>query len=253
MHRVIQRLTQQFIQSSRNKSNKRLASCTITLLLLLASPAWAGYTPPSQPSAPRGGNTTTTGRRGGCQGNESDALTVLAPASHVGQTASTHPTFAWFVPDTASIPIEFHLFSDSGKIIYKTQLQSSPGMMSLALPETEPALQVGQGYRWQVTLLCNPNRPSSAIVSRAEIKVVPLPASLGTSLKSVTDPTAQADLLAEAGLWYDAFATVAAQRNASLQTARQALLTSLAEVEATHGQNSRSAQLRQIAAAIGVR
>lgn len=236
MHYVVQRLTEY------SKSH-RLASCVIALLLVLTSPAWAGYIPPSQPSAPRGGNTTTTGRRGGCQGDEPAPLTALAPSSHVGQTTSIRPTFAWYAPDAANVPIEFHLFNSSGSLIYKTELQSSPGIMSLALPETQP-LQIGQRYRWQVTLLCNPNRPSSAVVTSAEIEVVTLPQPLATSL-AAADGTARSNLLAEAGFWYDAFAEAIMQEMD--QESRQTLLISLADVEASNGNGERSTQLRQIA------
>lgn len=231
--------------SRRRSASKRLTGGTVAFLLLLSSTAWAGYVPPSQPSAPRGGNTTTTGRRGGCEGDQSSSLTVLAPVSHIGQTTSGHPTFAWYAPNLPGIPIEFFLFSERGSILYRQQLDSVPGIMSLTLPENLPALQAGESYRWQVVLLCNPNRPSSAIVAQAELRVVPLPPGLERSLPSLPNAAVRSSQLAEAGLWYDAFAL--AMQNPRLQTARRELLLSLAQIENSQGQRDRSSQLQQIA------
>lgn len=216
---------------------------------LAAAPAWASYNPPRDISAPSG-SITTTGRRGGCV-SETASLTAFAPHSHVGQTIADRPTFAWFVPDAQSLPIEFSLYQlqpageqlvepRGEKLIYKTAMQSSLGVMSIALPQTQPALQIGQRYRWQVVLICNPNSPSSAIVTDAELEVVTPPRSLDVS--DLVDP----DRVAAAGLWYDAITLTLHNASAQSGANQRSLLSNLAQIEAANGQVDRSVQLRQI-------
>ena len=223
-------------------------TCFAALLLGATPPAWAGYNPPTQPSAPSG-STTTTGRRGGCQGNEAASLAALAPRSHIGQSISTRPTFTWFVPSSEALPMEFYLYeaqASGEQLVYQTELQSSPGIMSLSLPETEPALQTGQRYRWQAVLLCNPNSPSSALIADAEIEIVAPSSDLATALGSASDRVAQANILAESGFWYDAIAQVADAPDVNIRASQLALLADLADIEAANGNSDHSTQLRQI-------
>jgi hypothetical protein len=186
------------------------------------------YQPPGDLLSPFGDGLE--GRRGGCTGDAEISLTALAPQSHVGQTASTHPTFAWFVPDAQPIEIIFQVYeygsNGSRDVIQEIPLQSSPGIMTLSLPKDEPGLSVGQRYGWRVVLLCNPNSPSSALVAGADIDVVSLPATFSDSL----DPLEKAKQYAEAGLWYDALAEVLASgKEASILL--EDLLKDLAELE----------------------
>jgi hypothetical protein len=59
-----------------------------------------GYQPPP-PDRSSGPRRTTGGgtRGGGCEQQGEIDLTVLAPQTHIGQTASDHPTLVWYVPD----------------------------------------------------------------------------------------------------------------------------------------------------------
>ncbi|MGJ3248159.1 MAG: DUF928 domain-containing protein [Elainellaceae cyanobacterium] len=168
------------------------------------------YTPPPDAGAPRG--TTSTGRRGGCGGQTTTQLTALAPYQHVGQTTSTHPTFVWYSPTSEPIPTEFRLYryQDNGdrRLVYETDLQNSSQFMSLSLPEDEPGLMVGNTYQWQVVMLCNPNRPSTAQVVEADIQVVNPPVSVSTTIDSISNPLERAVLFAESGLWYNALSEV---------------------------------------------
>lgn len=213
------------------------------LAFSIALPVWAGYNPPSQPSAPSD-NITTTGRRGGCLSAETASLTAIAPLSHVGQTIASHPTFTWFVPDEQSFAIEFYLYQQQAsgeQLIYQTNRASTPGMMSLTLPVAESALQVGQRYRWQVILLCNPNSPSSALVANAEVEMTRPSAELEAALANTIDPAARANLLAEFGLWYDAIAAANAEAQINL-------LTNLSEIEAANGSSNHSFAIDRIIA-----
>ena len=233
------------LRSPRHGSGRKLLTSGILICwLTLTSTTRANYVPPSDASAPTSA-PTITGRRGGCCGNEITNLTALAPHSHVGQTISTHPTFSWYVPDSESLPMEFHLeeYNDQGDRhrIQKIELQSTPGIMSLSLPETLPGLEVGRRYRWQVVLLCRPNYPSRALVAGAEIELVETPSTLKTGLATVHDRTQRAHLFTESGFWYDAFAELQGANNSQV-----ALLEDLSSLENATGQHTQSTQLQQI-------
>ncbi|XWK88912.1 MAG: DUF928 domain-containing protein [Phormidium sp.] len=188
--------------------HRLLSACILTLFLSIVSAAFAQYNPPPDQRAPRGNTASTGPRGGGCSGTSKTTLTALAPQKYIGQTVSTRPTFAWFVPDSQSYKMEFTLYeSTSGdriKLIEKIKLDSSPGIMKLSLPESIPDLTVGKTYLWQVALLCNENYPSSDLITKAELEVVPLPMNVKTSLDAVKDPLQRADIYANSGFWYDA-------------------------------------------------
>jgi hypothetical protein len=227
--------------------NGVIASCVLSLSLAQTSVALAGYTPPPEQSPPSG-NTTSSGARGGCENNQERSLTVLAPIKHIGQTASVHPTFAWFIPDTKPFPIKFKLFelaSDRNlKLVETIELVSSPGVMKLSLPKDKPGLVVGQRYLWQVTVLCNPNYPSSDLVARAEIQVVEMPPTLNRRLSSTTEQSERVELYAGAGLWYDAFReALGSAPNSSVGEVASRLLQNLANFE----EAQQSANLSKVA------
>jgi Domain of Unknown Function (DUF928) len=186
-----------------------LTSFALTMILSLTQRTLAEYKPPPNQKPPSG-YTDSSGVRGGCRAiGNSGELTLLAPVSHVGQTSSPHSTFAWFVPNYQSMPIEFSIYefdtSDQPKkLAYKHQLQSLPGIMKLSLPQEQQGLKVGKRYLWQVEILCNNNRPSRNPLARAEIEVVPMPQTLKTALLNTTDRSQKVYLYAAAGMWYDA-------------------------------------------------
>jgi Domain of Unknown Function (DUF928) len=209
-----------------------IASLMLSVSFWLAPVALAKYTPPQNPSKPKETGTNTT-RGGSCEGDSGAVLTALVPFSHVGQTISGHPTFTWFVPDRTPYPLQFRLFSSTGQQIYRTEIQSQPGIMSFALPSNLPQLTIGQSYKWQVVLVCDRNVPSRNVVAAAEIQVVQPAASLQTQLAAAPTPQQRIDLYAGAGLWYDA---IAEARKASETSQNQApvleLLDALASSEA---------------------
>ncbi|BDA70573.1 unknown protein [Rivularia sp. IAM M-261] len=189
---------------SNNYIVRQLVTIGITSLLLTSTTiVLAEYKPP-RGQRPPSGRTTTTGSRGGCETNSETYLKLLAPQKHVGQTASIRPTFAWFVPDSKPLPIEFKLYKydDKGEPQLQQQflMQSKYGIMSLSLPKNKPSLKVGKRYLWQVVILCYPDQPANNLVAMAEIDVVKMPAQV----RMQRDDQANVDILAEAGLWYDA-------------------------------------------------
>ncbi|MEG4940685.1 DUF928 domain-containing protein [Microcoleus sp. F4-D5] len=209
-----------------------IASLMLSVSIWIAPVALAKYTPPKKPSAPKQTSPNTT-RGGSCEANSAAGLTVLVPFSHVGETISQHPTFTWFVPDRTPHPLQFRLFSSTGQALYRTQMQSQPGIMQFSLPPNLPQLSIGQSYKWQVVLVCDRNVPSRNVVAAAEIQVVQPAESLQTQLAAAQTPQQRIDLYAQAGLWYDA---IAEARKASETSQNQAavleLLDALASSEA---------------------
>ncbi len=193
-----------------------LTSCLLGLSLGLSSEALAGYKPPN-PSRPRTPPGSWASRGCETQNNQTTpvpqaTLTLLAPHNHIGATTSTHPTFAWFIPEQRSYPVEFMLFEYSpeqgrGKpIIEPIPLQSSPGIMQLSLPTDQPGLTVGKTYIWQVALICSRNRPSKNPWMEAIVQVVQSPTELQAVMSTTADPLQRSQQYAQAGFWYDALA-----------------------------------------------
>jgi hypothetical protein len=214
----------------------------VSLLLVPTTSALAEYRPPTNPR-PISGRTTNTGTRGGCTAN-SLPITAIAPKGYVGQTIATRPTFQWYIAEAESVQLKFVLDQmDAGgnpKQVWQSSLQSRSGFDSLTLPADVPALEANQSYRWRVVLLCNPNRPSSAIISDAFIEVVPVSPTVQAALATAETASQRSDIYASNGLWYDAFA------EASLQEKRS-LLANLIRLEA--GMNPEySDRLKQIEA-----
>ncbi|NET82529.1 MAG: DUF928 domain-containing protein [Moorea sp. SIO1F2] len=191
--------------------NVRVVTGCVLSLALVATPAVvarAEYKPPEDQKTPDKETRTNSGTTRGCDGGDIP-LTVLASQNYVGRTTSTHPTFAWFVPDSKSLKLKFTIYSrgSDGNFteVHSMSLQSSPGIMTLSpFPEGEPGLLVGKDYFWQVVILCDPSYPSSAVVDRVQIEVVEMPPDLQDKLDNAVDSAEKADLYAEAGFWYNA-------------------------------------------------
>ena len=189
------------------------------------------------------GPSTAGAIRGSCTAMNGVPLTPLAPDGHVGRTASSYPTFAWYVPDEEPFPVEFNLYTleENGEfqLIHSAALTSNTRVMDYTLPASEPALRAGQRYLWQVFLICDPTLLSSTVDIEAFVDVV-APEGAGV------DGTMDAVQLAEQGLWYDALAQAIAEPS---DTAWLSLLDDLAQEEIGEGESpasSRYTQLQQI-------
>lgn len=229
---------------------------TLSFWLAATTSAWADYAPPSPPETPSDYTTDSAGRRGGCQELAGIPLTALAPSKHVGQTVSTRPTFAWFVPNSANFPMEFKLYEydENGNPVTigePISLSSSAGIVRLPLLEQQPNLMVGKTYLWQVQIICDPDNPSRNPLARADIKVVEMPPSLERELANTTEHSERVNLFGEAGLWYSALEeALNSADDAKLGDAGASLLEDLAkleEVEVRERMSLRIEDLRQIA------
>lgn len=217
-------------------NNTILTSCILTITLLPNQTSLAAYKPPRNQKPPSG-YTDSSGVRGKCNAIENSKIVLLAPVTHVGQTTSAYPSFAWFVSKHQSIPIEFSIYefdqnNQPTKQVFQEELPSSSGIMELS--QRKQALKVGKRYVWQVEALCNPNRPSRNIVASAEIEVVQMPNSLKTALSKTSSRLQKANLYAEAGMWYDALKeALTSENNLELAILTLGLMEDLANLEKT--------------------
>jgi hypothetical protein len=236
-------------------TNKRIeigkvTSCVLSLLLLVAPAALAAYKPPPEQKPAPKDTRSDAGTTRGC-GEGEIPPTVLASRNYIGQTSATHPTFAWFVPDSKPLPMKFLLygFDPDGKPqeLYQTSLRTSPGIMTLSpFAEDEPGLEAGKTYLWQVVIFCIPDEPSSALVDRASFEVVPISADVQKDLNQTGDSVKKADVYAEAGLWYDALGeALKLAPGAKLGEVGSNLLQDLAQWETPPKESELSPQERQ--------
>jgi hypothetical protein len=130
-----------------------------------------------------------------------------------------------------------------GKPIQKIQIpSSSPGIMQIGLDKTQPGLMMGKTYRWEIAMLCNPNRPFMNIWAEAPVELAELPTTVKTALSKTRDRQQRATLYANAGFWYDALTELLPAP--TLKTGILSLLNDLVQLE-TPGQK---AQLQQVIA-----
>ena len=181
------------------------------------------------------GERTTTGTRGGsCP---ADALfSGLGPGSIMGLTTSNRPEFVWYLPDTlAGTPLLFRLLVMDGNgqpsLVDSVELPAQAGFMRYQLPESAPPLEVGQDYLWQVIVMCDPERASSFLTSTLPLQLATPTPELTAALGAATTDAERAIAYGEAGIWYDALATVAAGTSTTDKEVRTGLIQDLATFE----------------------
>ncbi len=214
---------------------------TSAIVQMMALPSLAQeFEPPDRglPGRREGGGTrgdtrgdTTAGTRG-CL---TQPMIALMPTNNKGSTLAAYPTFFWYLPENPATMAEFVLLDSANQEIYKTLLPVSQksGVIRLSLPtdQSVPALEVGKTYQWYFSLICDPLDGSANPFTSGLIERIAPDAELTQALAAAT-PEQQARIYAEAGLWYEAVATLAKLReqepnNVALLNAWQTLLQSV--------------------------
>lgn len=176
------------------------------------------------------------GSRGCDRSLSGDVVTLLIPSKdYVGQTTSGHPTFFWHLSQSSSVPLKFTLVEQGvAEPLFEKQIDSpKAGIVQLELPKDRPELAIGRTYGWSVTLVCNARRPSANPYFYSWIERVPTTPALEQQLAEIAvtsnsqTPTAssetnssdrqRASIYAEAGLWYDALASLSHAQAANSQ------------------------------------
>jgi len=188
------------------------------------------YVPPKV-GAPRG--RVGGGARGGAQGPSGESpvsLSALAP-DHPGLTVEAQPTLYWYLSRSSNAPVEFTIMTDeTTRPLFETQVTDSgqPGVQRVRLADYEVRLEPGVAYRWYVALVPEPARRSRDILAGGVIERVAPPPDLDAKLSKAQAADAPR-IFAEAGLWYNAIASLSAlieasPRDAALKEQRAVLL-----------------------------
>jgi hypothetical protein len=186
------------------------------------------YVPPAARTAPI--RTMGGGSRGCDQGSSAD-FCLLVPRDHVAQTSSGRPTFPWLVTTPSSVPFQFTLVEPGvSQPLHQQEVAADRvGLQHITLPATVTELKPEVNYRWTISQICNPNRPSSnpyatAWILRTEVT----PVQQQAIAQAQTDGQ-KAEVYAAEGFWYDAvdalrLAQVQAPQDRATADAMQALL-----------------------------
>ena len=145
---------------------------------------------------------------GGIRGGDGPALYVLAP-DHVGFTKDEQPSLFWYLSKTTSLPVEFTLIdSRAVKPIVETKLKApaQPGVRRISLKDLGIKLEPGVQYKWFITLQVGAEASSKDVVAGGTIECIPFLEALPHL--EVPKNGEAVFRYAEAGLWYDAIATI---------------------------------------------
>ncbi|BAZ08376.1 hypothetical protein NIES4071_01810 [Calothrix sp. NIES-4071] len=209
--------------------------CVLKLSLLLNSllfvfPAMSEYKPPTTQKPPS--DYTKSGGVRGCP-EERIPLTILSPTTHIGQTASRRPTFAWYLYSAHNTEFRLFEFEQNGRpkqLGKPINLQASKGINKYSLLENYPELAIGKKYLWQISISC-PDMPGASLIQRAEFTVVEMP-SFKNKQPITQNSSQKANFYAQQGLWYDALSeALKLSKEGKLGEVGSTLVLSLAQSE----------------------
>lgn len=204
----------------------RFLAVMVAPLLLTPGAIALEFPDTSGGGAPRGGSVG-----GGVRGSSTCiipqnglslmALRPIEPDNYVGQTASDTPTMFFYVPKTEAELAEFVLIDRQGNDVYteKLELSKDGGLVkvTMSLPE---AIGDSTEYTWLFALICNPSDRTIDESIQGQIQHVTLDPTVMADLEEAQaqeDLLKQAEVLADAKIWYDSVAIAAQLRDLDTQ------------------------------------
>ncbi len=154
----------------------------------------------------------TRGTWGNCFLNSKYAVPLI-PTDNETQTVSPHPTFFFYVPETAKPlqGLEFVLWDEqTDKTVYKKTIKSvtQGGIVSINIPTDQPSLEPEKQYTWGFSMVCDfANRDQDWYLD-GKINLV-TNENLSSQIEQTTQPLEQVVLYATAGLWENAVSILA--------------------------------------------
>jgi len=130
-----------------------------------------------------------------------------APGNHTGLTLSRTPRLWWSLDQRTDLPVQITVVDGEGiDPLLRVELPGphAAGLHAFDLSQHGVELAPDVDYRWFVSVVVDPDRPSRNPVSAGSLRV----AGAGDARRqSVSDAAAPArgNKLAELGLWYDAY------------------------------------------------
>ncbi|WP_414755818.1 DUF928 domain-containing protein [Anabaena sp. CCY 9910] len=165
------------------------------------------FKPPKRQGPPV--STGGSSRGSSCiTGNKS--ITPLIPRNKLGLTLAQRPTLFWSIPSSPAKTAYLVLLNDADKkVFYKTTLTlpNKPGIISYTLPASSPPLETGKSYRWYLTLVCSLQDFSTNLTVDGWVERIPPESSLSQAVAKA-DARRLPSIYAEAGIWYEALASL---------------------------------------------
>lgn len=161
------------------------------------------YKPPKGIGAP-GGRVGA-----GSRGHDAVVLFALVP-DHLGLTINAQPTLFWYLSVPVAHPLVLTINNEQQvKPILETILQPSPkaGIHSVPLKALGIVLELDAEYRWFVSLTVAPDSQSKDILAGGRIQRISPSEELTKKLQGAK-PEHLTGIYSEAGLWYDALASI---------------------------------------------
>lgn len=211
------------------------------------------FTPSDRQGASLPGNREGGGTRGPCIAENTGRVPIaLVPKSGVGQTIAEYPTLLWYLPKNTGWGVELKVRDANNQEIYSTKyafdhytgqnskgeeqqyVVGAPGIMSLTLPKLDSSFlppRMGQQYKWQLILICDPNDPSGDVYVNGAFERVEADPNLARRIQQAT-PEQRVAMYAKERLWYETLNTLVELRrqnpnDATLKAAWSRLLTSV--------------------------
>jgi hypothetical protein len=138
---------------------------------------------------------------------ENPEIIPIVP-DHVGMTGKQAPELNWFLSKTTSFPLTFTLRDNNpGKPLHEGPLAApkQPGIHSVSLKDLGLKLEPNVQYWWYVSVVLDPNSPSTTIVGGGVIERCEFIECTTIGFVPSCDRESFA-LNAERGFWYDAMA-----------------------------------------------
>lgn len=166
--------------------------------------------PPPDYATPSGGADSLVWMRqfGAVRAAPSEArVAARAPGDHTGLTLSRSPRLWWALDKATDRPVQITIVDgESIDPLVRVELPGphAAGLHAFDLSEHGATLAPDVDYRWFVSIVVDPDRPSRNPVSAGALRVAG-PSDARRETVSGADASVRGNKFAELGLWYDAF------------------------------------------------
>jgi Domain of Unknown Function (DUF928) len=165
--------------------------------------------PPPSYATPEGAESVVWMRQFGAVRSAPGAVEVLAraPGNHTGLTLSRSPRLWWALDQPTDLPIQITIVDGEAiDPIVRVELPGphAAGLHAFDLSQQGVELLPDVDYRWFVSIVVDPDRPSRNPVSAGSLRVAGATDGRRETVSSAS-ASARGNKFAELGLWYDAF------------------------------------------------
>ena len=163
---------------------------------------------PDYAAPPQPGSVGWMRQFGAVRGETTAAqVETRAPQSHAGLALSSSPRLWWNLSKATDLAVEITVVDDRElDPITRIELPGpiSAGLHSVDLSQHGVSLEANVEYRWFVSLIVDPNRPSRNPVAAGALRVLG-PDDPRRSEAQEASPSERGHALARLGVWYDAY------------------------------------------------